>query len=67
MGLYLGGHIIGRIFVSEILGAYFLGGLIFRGAYYQNFTVFYLQHVELLTITSRSLKRFSFFICFTDT
>ena len=28
MGLYSGGHIIGRIFASEILGAYFREGLL---------------------------------------
>ena len=31
MGLYLGGLIIGRIFASEIWGAYFQEGLFFRG------------------------------------
>ena len=31
MGLYSGGLIIGRIFASEIWGAYFSGGLIFLG------------------------------------
>ena len=37
MGLYSGGRIIGRIFASEIWGAYFRegGG---GGAYYRNFT-----------------------------
>ena len=41
MDLYLGGLIIGGIFVSEI------GGLIFGGAYYQNFTVFAIIYVKL--------------------
>ena len=45
MGLYLGGLIIGRIFASEIWGAYFWEGLFCGGgggggAYYWNFTVF---------------------------
>ena len=54
MGLYLGGLIIGRIFASEIWGAYFREGLFFffggglilggayfgGGAYHRNFTVF---------------------------
>ena len=31
MGLYLGGLIIGRIFASEIWGAYFREGLFWRG------------------------------------
>ena len=31
MGLYLGGHIIGRIYVCEIWGAYFLEGLFLEG------------------------------------
>ena len=31
MGSYLGGLIIGRIFVSEILGAYFWEGFFFLG------------------------------------
>ena len=39
MGLYWGGLIIGRIFASEVLRAYFREGL-FWGAYYRNFTVF---------------------------
>ena len=43
MGLYLGGLIIRRIFVSEIWGAYFREGLFWGwgggGAYYQNFMV----------------------------
>ena len=41
MGLYSGGLIIGRIFVSEIWGAYFREGLVLGGvAYYRNFTAF---------------------------
>ena len=40
MGLYSGGVITGRIFVSEIWGAYFQEGLFFGGAYSRNFTVF---------------------------
>ena len=47
MGLYLGGLIIGRIFASEIWGAYFHEGLLFFfwgggwwGAHYCNFMVF---------------------------
>ena len=40
MGLYAGGLIIGRIFMSEIGGGLFSGGLIFGGAYYRSFTVF---------------------------
>ena len=40
MGIYLGGLIIGRIFASEIWGAYCREGLFFAGAYYPNFTVF---------------------------
>ena len=50
MGLYSGGLIIGRIFASEIWGAYFRDRLLFLwggggGAYYRNFTVIvlYLQ------------------------
>ena len=50
MGLYLGGLIIGRIFVSAIWGAYFREGLFLdggggegRGAYHRNFTVFYFR------------------------
>ena len=39
MGLYSGGLIIGRIFASEIWGAYVREGLFFGGAYYRNFTV----------------------------
>ena len=50
MGLYSGGLIIRRIFVSEIWGAYFQEGLFFLlfyyyifflegGAYYRNFKV----------------------------
>ena len=43
MDLYLGGLNIGRIFASEIWGegggGLFLGGLIFEGVYYRNFTV----------------------------
>ena len=53
MGLYSEGLIIGRIFASEIWGAYFREGLFISlfislffwgrgggGAYYRNFTVF---------------------------
>ena len=45
MGLYLGGLIIGRIFTSEIWGAYFQEGLYLGegGGYYRNFMVFQLQ------------------------
>ena len=42
MGLYTGGLIMGRIFASEIWGAYFREGLFFwggGGACYRNFTV----------------------------
>ena len=47
MGLYLGGLIIGKIFASEIWGAYFREGLLFLffflggggGGGYRNFTV----------------------------
>ena len=45
MGLYSGGLIIGRIFTSEISGAYFREGLSLGGGggggggYYRNFTV----------------------------
>ena len=39
MGLYSGGLIIGRIFASEVCGAYFQEGLFLGGAYYRNFTV----------------------------
>ena len=44
MGLYSGGLIIGRIFASEIWGAYFREGFFFgggggMGAYYRNFKV----------------------------
>ena len=37
---YSGGLIIGRIFASEIWGAYFREGLFFGRAYYRNFTVY---------------------------
>ena len=44
MGLYTGGLIVGRIFASEIWGAYFWEGLFFflggGGAYYRNFTIY---------------------------
>ena len=42
MGIYLGGLIIGRIFASEIGGAYFREGFFFGGGggtYFRNFTV----------------------------
>ena len=42
MGLCSGGLIIGRIFASEILGAYFYEGFFLGGGggrYYRNFTV----------------------------
>ena len=42
MSLYLEGLVIGRIFASEIGGAYFREGFFLgggRGAYYRNFTV----------------------------
>ena len=60
MGLYSGGLtcIIGRIFASEILGAYFREGLFIYlffvagvgggGAYYQNFTVLWFLLPRLL-------------------
>ena len=41
MGLYLRGPIIGRIYASEIWGAYFREGLFLGGAYYRNFTVLF--------------------------
>ena len=43
MGFYSGGLIIGRIFASEIWGAYFREGLFFfvgGGGYFRNFTVY---------------------------
>ena len=50
MGLYLGGLIIGRIFASEIWGAYFLffflGGGGGVGAYYGNFIVIYHREIR---------------------
>ena len=56
MGLYSGGLIIGRIFVSEIWGAYFREGLFFffgggggGGAYYRNFTVAHVHYISILT------------------
>ena len=50
MGLYSGGLIIGRIFASEIWGAYFREDLFWAGgggAYYRNFTILQQQPVFL--------------------
>ena len=57
MGLYLGGRIFGRIFSSEIWGAYFREGLFWGGgggAYSRNFTVF-VQKAVLLGLFSGEL------------
>ena len=65
MGLYSGGLIIGRIFASEIWGAYFSGGLIFfgGGAYYGNFMVIYVSACESIyceiSVTDRETVRLS--------
>ena len=56
MGLYTGGLIIRRIFVSEIWGAYVQEGLFLfggRGAYYRNCTV-------LMSMQSGKIMKLSF-------
>ena len=54
MGLYSGGLIIGRIFASEIWGAYFREDLFWAGGgggggggYYRNFTILQQQPLFL--------------------
>ena len=54
MGLYLGGLIIGRIFVSEIWGAYFLEGLFLGGLIIR--ILQYIDEQGLLVFVQISVK-----------
>ena len=60
MDLYLGGLVIGRIFASEIWGAYFRRAFFWGGgvgaAYYWNFTVLPFISITLLEIFLANLN-----------